>query len=471
MRKLIVMNKAFFALLHLGLLSYALPAQETIYLEDFSTIVDGTGFPGALSDPTVIGQGTATLGTAILNNRFGRFSVNATDDQLESFSYSDGEVSWTTDIIDISCFRNIEVEMQFSTTENLETVASGMGAGADMVDYIAVDLTLVDTDETFSELFYRAGTSTTPLTLSTGSAILNTCFGFDIIQEIRLTVRFKSDRNFEGHNLRYIEVTGESTIPDNITYELNCDAGLDLQVGAGSSCSPQFSLDGVNYNDDGFFDNLTANTAYTIYIRDEFFVDCQQIFDVFVTDCEVVLPIELLRFSGQPEGDQVRLLWETATEVNNDYMAVEHSTDGVSFREIGRVRGAGTTDVAQQYQFLDRSPQTGNNYYRLRQVDFDGTTTYHQVIVVELTERIRSLPMLRLYPTAITDRVRIELGFEPGRDVSYRIYTITGEIVQSGQINVGIRQLELPVGHLAAGAYIFRLINGSERYSSRFFRQ
>jgi len=66
-------------------------------------------------------------------------------------------------------------------------------------------------------------------------------------------------------------------------------------------------------------------------------------------------------------------------------MAVERSVDGDNFSEIGRVKGAGSSLERIDYSFVDRFPYQGTNYYRLRQVDYDGTTTYHKVIAVEFT--------------------------------------------------------------------------------------
>lgn len=95
------------------------------------------------------------------------------------------------------------------------------------------------------------------------------------------------------------------------------------------------------------------------------------------------LPIELLSFTHKVEQNQIYLLWSTATELNNDYMAIERSVDGQNFSEIGRVQGAGNSVERIDYSFIDQSPYPGTNYYRLKQGDFDGTSTYHKVIAVE----------------------------------------------------------------------------------------
>ncbi|MCB0557000.1 MAG: hypothetical protein KDD02_25860, partial [Phaeodactylibacter sp.] len=89
----------------------------------------------------------------------------------------------------------------------------------------------------------------------------------------------------------------------------------------------------------------------------------------FAVGSQGVLPIHLLSFTGKAQASTIELQWATATEQNNDYMAVERSADGKVFDEIGRVPGHGTTLEPQSYTLTDRRPLPGINYYRLRQVD------------------------------------------------------------------------------------------------------
>src|SRR5690606_7492371 len=91
-------------------------------------------------------------------------------------------------------------------------------------------------------------------------------------------------------------------------------------------------------------------------------------------DFDAPLPITLTTFTArQLEATKVTLDWTTASEENNDYFAIEYSADGRHFDELGMVRGAGSTTTSQHYSFIHHHPVAGSNYYRLRQVDFDGT--------------------------------------------------------------------------------------------------
>jgi hypothetical protein len=94
------------------------------------------------------------------------------------------------------------------------------------------------------------------------------------------------------------------------------------------------------------------------------------------------LPVTLARFEAANKETAIHLSWATSMEQDNHYFAVQRSADGRSFRELGRVAGAGTSALPQEYEWVDRAPLPGWNYYRLRQVDFDGSFEYHPVAAV-----------------------------------------------------------------------------------------
>lgn len=91
------------------------------------------------------------------------------------------------------------------------------------------------------------------------------------------------------------------------------------------------------------------------------------------------LPVELIHFSVQKSNIENILTWSTASEVNNDYFEVQRSFDGVNFEEITSINGAGNSASQTDYSYTDVITSTQNIYYRLKQVDFDGTHTYSNV--------------------------------------------------------------------------------------------
>jgi hypothetical protein len=96
------------------------------------------------------------------------------------------------------------------------------------------------------------------------------------------------------------------------------------------------------------------------------------------------LPIKLVDFSGESRENGVKLNWETAQEVNNQYFEILRSMDGVSFSSITKVNGAINSTENKRYSFMDYNVQSGTNYYQLKQVDTDGKFTISNTIAVNM---------------------------------------------------------------------------------------
>ena len=95
------------------------------------------------------------------------------------------------------------------------------------------------------------------------------------------------------------------------------------------------------------------------------------------------VPVELTSFTATSNGKEVILNWSTATELNNQGFEIERSEDNISFNTIGFVPGFGTTTEPKSYSYSDQSVNSGTNYYRLKQVDYDGSYEYSDVVEVE----------------------------------------------------------------------------------------
>lgn len=111
----------------------------------------------------------------------------------------------------------------------------------------------------------------------------------------------------------------------------------------------------------------------------EGFVSIPAPFTLDYSDCNETLPIELTRFTARPENFGVTIRWTTASERNNSYFEVERSADLVNFESIARVVGAGNSFQNIDYEAFDPNPLFGTSYYRLRQVDMDGSSTLSDV--------------------------------------------------------------------------------------------
>ncbi|MGB3183084.1 MAG: T9SS type A sorting domain-containing protein [Cyclobacteriaceae bacterium] len=94
------------------------------------------------------------------------------------------------------------------------------------------------------------------------------------------------------------------------------------------------------------------------------------------------LPVELMFFNAGMTSGGVELQWATASETNNSHFIIERASSDLNFTEIGRRTGAGDSDVIFNYRFNDSSPLTGTSYYRLVQVDYDGTETISRAVAI-----------------------------------------------------------------------------------------
>lgn len=98
------------------------------------------------------------------------------------------------------------------------------------------------------------------------------------------------------------------------------------------------------------------------------------------------LPIELLDFTAEKQGNGVDIKWVTASETNNDYFIVQRSSDGITFENVTIIDGAGNSTSMLYYGIRDEHPYNGTSYYRLKQVDFNGTFEYSPARAVTFDE-------------------------------------------------------------------------------------
>lgn len=158
---------------------------------------------------------------------------------------------------------------------------------------------------------------------------------------------------------------------------------------------------------------------------------------------QTALPVDLVSFTAEALPKQrARLEWRTASETGNSHYVIERSTDGVDFVALGEVAGAGDSQEEQAYGFIDENPVIGLNYYRLRQVDFDGTEALSDVRQV----RIAGGSQLTLYPNPTVAELRLR-GFSGGQ---VRVLDTQGRMVLESNLTAGA---PLDVRRLPPGIY------------------
>ncbi|MCW5922603.1 MAG: T9SS type A sorting domain-containing protein [Saprospiraceae bacterium] len=189
--------------------------------------------------------------------------------------------------------------------------------------------------------------------------------------------------------------------------------------------------------------------------------------DDFKVTAGSVLPVELIRFAGYREQNTTRLIWQTATETSSDFFSVERSADGQRFAEIGRKRGAGTTYEPQSYTFTDETPLPGINYYRLRQVDFDGRFTHSKVVTVSYEQPAS----IHLFPSPAADRLALQLDKPLSEDAVWAMFDQSGRLVQRGVFASHQLLPDFDLTTLSAGFYTLQVIAGRDSFARKFQKQ
>ncbi|MEM0991793.1 MAG: T9SS type A sorting domain-containing protein [Bacteroidota bacterium] len=178
----------------------------------------------------------------------------------------------------------------------------------------------------------------------------------------------------------------------------------------------------------------------------------------------IVLAAELTRFQANTKAEGVLLDWETATENDNAYFELQRSADGKSFEALVRLKGQGTSLEAKQYDFLDVLPYSGTNYYRLKQMDFDGDFEYSKIISVQWKATNES--NLKIFPNPSTNRLYYLLK-DRASIQAVRIYDAFGRLLSVVATIDGAIEL----GGLATGIYILEVQSNSGSFRKRFFKQ
>ncbi|GAB3197407.1 hypothetical protein ABID22_003444 [Pontibacter aydingkolensis] len=179
-----------------------------------------------------------------------------------------------------------------------------------------------------------------------------------------------------------------------------------------------------------------------------------------------IMPVELKNFKAKLISNEVELNWETASEENNDHFVVERSSDGHLFEGIGLVNGAGTSNQVTSYTFTDEHPLNGTSYYRLRQVDTDGSHTYSHTISVQKT---LSKSEVQVYPTVTAHTLSI---FTPASQ-KYNYATVVdvmGKQVLQLPLSIAKEQ-SINVSSLSSGTYVLVLQDAKGNRTTKRFKK
>lgn len=230
--------------------------------------------------------------------------------------------------------------------------------------------------------------------------------------------------------------------------------------------SSTFLTDGPALPADGWVSgiNVSAGEVYLLFVDDHHLNGgtytvtwdvSPTVVGTDVMNC-TILPVELLTFDAKQRAEHVDVLWSTASERNSSHFMVQRSADGDNFIDLGRVAAAGQSLQTLDYGFVDESPLEGLSYYRLKQVDVDGTSTLSQVVTVVYGPGQRGL---ELYPNPAVERVRVLFDMMKEGAVRWRITDASGRTADQGITGgaKGRNGFDIELNRLETGTYLLQL--------------
>ena len=167
--------------------------------------------------------------------------------------------------------------------------------------------------------------------------------------------------------------------------------------------------------------------------------------------CGSPVPVNFTDFSGYSDGDRNILKWITAMETNNESYTIQRSEDNRKYENIGMVTGSGNSTERRQYDFIDDNPPVGLNYYRLKQTDFDGTSTLSNVISI-FTGDDQSIT---LSPNPAVNDLNIVLNGTFDENIQLTIINVLGQKVYERAITTDKSNTKISVstGNFTGGVY------------------
>jgi hypothetical protein len=177
------------------------------------------------------------------------------------------------------------------------------------------------------------------------------------------------------------------------------------------------------------------------------------------------LSAEMTSFGGSNHSEGILLSWQTDSEVNTDFFEVQHSVDGNDFSPLGTVEADGNSLVPHAYDFLHEWPSEGLHYYRLRQLDLNGTERLSETIAVK--REIAATGLAAVFPNPAADRLTLRYRSEYADVLTVLICDHLGNRIYSAEIPVGkgLSELHLPLETIRDGAYLLKIAseNASEQ--------
>lgn len=181
------------------------------------------------------------------------------------------------------------------------------------------------------------------------------------------------------------------------------------------------------------------------------------------------LPALIMSFSAEMQSEAVVLNWVMENQTSCKWFVIERSNNGSSYDSIAIVLGTNNTHHTD-YAYTDARLMTGNNYYRLRQVDMDGSMKFSKVVCLNNNPTVTKI---RVYPNPAVAVVNYALDIPATQQVTVQVYNLAGAVVLTQQqtLTTGVNQQSLAIGGLKNGNYFLRISSGNgTQYAQPFVK-
>ncbi|HSD63213.1 MAG TPA: FlgD immunoglobulin-like domain containing protein [Ignavibacteriaceae bacterium] len=187
----------------------------------------------------------------------------------------------------------------------------------------------------------------------------------------------------------------------------------------------------------------------------------------FVTDTVTSIPVELTSFTATLHGNNVTLNWTVASQLNNKGFEIERKSDNSNFQSISFIKGDGTTTEQKSYSYVDKDLKNGDYSYRLKQIDFNGTVQYSQVIQASVNTPV-VYNLSQNYPNPFNPSTQISYQLPEPQMVTLEIYNSLGEKIRTlvnEKQSVGYHTIQWKGDNnsgnsVASGMYLYRITAG-----------
>lgn len=275
----------------------------------------------------------------------------------------------------------------------------------------------------------------TPATINYGTVAVGNSFS--------LNAKLKNNSGNQGLIITSLNLSGS----DNAEFTINLALTLPIVIPPGDSAIIPVSFDPATTGNKSA--SLEANTSGSTSLTTVSLIGLAN---------NSGLPVEWLSFEAEYVSSSVNLKWITGKEINHDFYLVERSVKGGEFETLERLDGGDNREV-NQYTAVDTKPAWGNNIYRIKQVDIDGSFSYSPLVELEV------LPAnIQIYPNPLSDSKNLSIiQSSPTQKLELKIYTLAGQEVK--QIVIERNDLQpksvVSLTELAAGSY-FVTISGQK---------